>query len=95
MLISRVISLFPARPLFHFARLRKDYYAILGIEKTATFEQIKQAYAQKASKIYPDVHTIVQAGPENAAQDFQDVAEAYAVLSNLQSRNSYDLLNKE
>ncbi|MFN9401876.1 MAG: DnaJ domain-containing protein, partial [Dolichospermum sp.] len=55
----------------------KDYYAILGITKTATSEEIKQAFRKLARKYHPDVN------PNNkqAEAKFKEVNEAYEVLS--------------
>ncbi|CAD8174946.1 unnamed protein product [Paramecium octaurelia] len=94
MILSRGLFKLPLKQVQYFGR-RKDYYAILGISKTATEEQIREAYAKKAQKLYPNVTTSVAINDASAQQEFQDVAEAFAVLSQIQSRNAYDLLNKE
>jgi DnaJ-class molecular chaperone len=76
------------------APLEKDYYSILGINSTATPEQIKDAYRLLAKKFHPDVRS---AGDDHEPnQDkFRDVAEAYAVLSVRESRVTYDLARKK
>lgn len=66
---------------------RKDYYAVLGIPKTATSNQIKKAYRDLALKHHPDKN------PNNrevAERKFREVAEAYEVLSDKERRKQYD-----
>ncbi len=64
----------------------KDYYAILGVNKTATPEEIKQAFRKLARKYHPDVN------PDNkqAEATFKEVNEAYEVLSDADKRKKYD-----
>ena len=64
----------------------KDYYAILGVSKTATPEEIKQAFRKLARKFHPDVN------PKNkqAEARFKEVNEAYEVLSDADKRKKYD-----
>ena len=63
-----------------------DYYKILGINKTATPEEIKKAYRKMAMKYHPD-HT---QGDKAAEEKFKKVNEAYAVLSDKEKRQQYD-----
>jgi curved DNA-binding protein len=60
----------------------KDYYAILGVSKTATPEELKQAFRKSARKYHPDVN------PDNkqAEAKFKEVNEAYEVLSDPDKR---------
>ncbi|MCW5314502.1 DnaJ domain-containing protein [Nostoc sp. KVJ3] len=64
----------------------KDYYAILGVSKTATQEEIKQAFRKLARKYHPDVN------PNNkqAEARFKEVSEAYEVVSDVDKRKKYD-----
>lgn len=64
----------------------KDYYAILGVSKTATPEEIKQAYRKLARKYHPDLN------PENkdAEEKFKDLNEANEILSDPEKRQKYD-----
>lgn len=71
---------------------KKDYYAILGVSKTASLEEIKKAYRTMAKKYHPDVNS-KQDTSENTVlkmEKFRDIAEAYAVLSNGYSKQKYD-----
>lgn len=63
----------------------KDYYTILGIAKNATQEEIKSAFRDKAKKYHPDVSDL-----PNAHQLFVEIGEAYEVLKDPRTRESYD-----
>lgn len=67
----------------------KDYYSILGIERTASEDDIKKAYRKLARKYHPDVSK----DPEGEAK-FKDVAEAYQTLKDAEKRAAYDRLGK-
>ncbi len=64
----------------------KDYYSVLGVSKTATQDEIKQAFRKLARKFHPDVN------PNNkqAEAKFKEVSEAYEVLSDPDKRQKYD-----
>ena len=65
---------------------KRDYYEVLGVEKSATADQIKSAYRKLAMKYHPDRNP----GDETAKAKFQEASEAYEVLSNPEKRQRYD-----
>eukprot|EP00592_Proboscia_alata_P006453 CAMPEP_0194356262 /NCGR_PEP_ID=MMETSP0174-20130528/3969_1 /TAXON_ID=216777 /ORGANISM="Proboscia alata, Strain PI-D3" /LENGTH=465 /DNA_ID=CAMNT_0039125797 /DNA_START=224 /DNA_END=1621 /DNA_ORIENTATION=- len=65
----------------------KNYYKILGVSRTATLKEIKKAYREGALKWHPDKNTD---NTEEAETMFQDISEAYEVLSNEENRAKYD-----
>jgi DnaJ-class molecular chaperone len=70
----------------------KDYYAILGVPKTAAAKDIKSAYRKLARKWHPD------ANPDNAKaaeEKFKDIQEAYEVLGDPEKRSKYDVLGSD
>lgn len=82
-------GLFIRKSYFHTSRVltRKDYYEILGVPKNADSKAIKKAYYEKAKKYHPDAN---KSDPQSAAK-FQEVSEAYEVLSDKDKRSTYDL----
>jgi len=66
--------------------MAEDYYKTLGIEKTASADDIKKAYRKLALKYHPDRN------PDNkeAEEKFKRISEAYAVLSDAEKRKQYD-----
>jgi molecular chaperone DnaJ len=68
--------------------LEKDFYATLGVSKTADDAEIKKAYRKLARKYHPDQNQ----GDEKAEAKFKEIGEAYAVLSDKQQRDQYDAI---
>jgi curved DNA-binding protein len=68
----------------------KDYYAILGVEKSASPEDIKRAYRKLARKYHPDVSK-----EPDAETRFKEVAEAHEVLKDPERRAAYDSLGAQ
>ena len=66
----------------------KDYYKTLGVTKTSSEKEIKQAYRKLARKFHPDVNP----GDKAAETKFKDINEAYEVLGDPAKRKKYDEL---
>ena len=64
----------------------KDYYAVLGVSRTAEADDIKQAFRKLARKYHPDVNP----NDKTAEAKFKEVSEAYEVLSDADKRKKYD-----
>lgn len=67
----------------------KDYYQALGIERTASIDDIKKAYRKLAHQYHPDVSK-----DPKGEEKFKEIAEAYATLKNPEKRQEYDNLGK-
>lgn len=65
---------------------KRDYYEVLGVDKSASAEEIKKAYRKKAIQYHPDKNP----GDKEAEEKFKEAAEAYEVLSNPEKRQRYD-----
>jgi curved DNA-binding protein len=64
----------------------KDYYSVLGVDKTASAEDIKKNYRRLARKYHPDMNP----GDSAAEAKFKEVNEAYEVLGDAEKRRTYD-----
>lgn len=64
---------------------KRDYYEILGVNKSASADQIKRAYRTQARKHHPDVDK-----SPGAEEKFKEINEAYQVLSDSQKKSAYD-----
>ena len=65
---------------------KRDYYEVLGVERTATDQQIAAAYRKLAIKFHPDKNQ----GDEDAVKHFKEAAEAFEVLADADKRSRYD-----
>lgn len=66
----------------------KDYYKILELERTATATEIKKAYLKLIRKFHPDT----TGDDPKAKEKFNEIAEAYQILGNLDNRLKYSVL---
>lgn len=69
----------------------KDYYAVLGVDKTASREEIKRSYRKLAKQYHPDANP----GDKRAEERFKELSEAYEVLGDPKKREAYDQLENE
>ena len=69
---------------------KRDYYAILGIDKNADERDIKRAYKKMAMKYHPDRNSETEESKKLAEKKFIDVNDAYSVLSDPKKRSMYD-----
>ena len=65
---------------------QRDYYEILGLDKSADADTIKRAYRQLAKKYHPDLNP----GDAEAEKNFKEVNEAYSILSDAEKKAKYD-----
>lgn len=65
---------------------KRDYYEVLGVDKTASDADIKKAFRALAKKYHPDMHP----GDKECEEKFKEAQEAYAVLSDPDKRKQYD-----
>lgn len=69
---------------------KKDYYEILGLEKTCSVEDVKKAYRKLSLKVHPDKNKA-----PGAEEAFKIVSRAFQCLSNEESRKNYDLVGSD
>jgi curved DNA-binding protein len=67
----------------------KDYYETMGVDRTATADEIKKAYRKLAHKYHPDISKDAK-----GKEKFQEVQEAYATLKDPEKRQAYDNLGR-
>ncbi|HTS33049.1 MAG TPA: J domain-containing protein [Thermoplasmata archaeon] len=67
---------------------KRDYYEVLGVPRTASGDEIKQAYRKLARQYHPDV---AKENPKVAEEKFKELSEAYEVLANPETRHRYDV----
>ena len=65
---------------------KRDYYEVLGVDKSASAEDIKKAYRKMAIKYHPDKNP----GDKEAEEKFKEAAEAYSILSDADKKARYD-----
>lgn len=65
--------------------MAQDLYEILGVDKTATEDEVKKAFRKKARTLHPDVNK-----DPDAEERFKELNEAYDVLSDSQKKSLYD-----
>ena len=70
---------------------KEDYYNVLGLQKSASQDEIKRSYRKMAIKYHPDKNQ----GNKEAEGKFKLAAEAYEVLSDPEKRNRYDRFGHE
>ena len=69
---------------------KRDYYAILGVSRDATENEIKKAYKKQAIKWHPDKNNQCEESRKLAEKTFRDINDAYTVLSDPKKKQMYD-----
>ncbi|HVL50334.1 MAG TPA: DnaJ domain-containing protein, partial [Actinomycetota bacterium] len=70
--------------------IEKDYYAVLGVDKSASAAEIKKAYRKLAQKHHPDANP----GDSKAEEKFKEVSAAYGVLNDPKTKEEYDRIRE-
>ena len=73
--------------------MNSEYYELLGVQKSASETEIKKAYRKLAIKFHPDKSP--EDKKEEYTKKFQEISEAYEVLSDVEKRKKYDMFGKE
>jgi molecular chaperone DnaJ len=83
--VSQCVIFTEKEPVY-LADNKRDYYEVLGVGKSASEEEIKKAYRQKAKQYHPDLNP----GDKTAEAKFKEANEAYEVLSDATKKTRYD-----
>ena len=67
---------------------KRDYYEVLGVDKSVSDDELKKAYRKAAKKYHPDLNP----GDENAAKKMNEINEAYDILGNENNKKKYDVI---
>ena len=65
---------------------KRDYYEVLGIDKSASEKELKSAYRKLAKKYHPDANP----GDKQSEEKFKELSEAYDILKDPEKRKLYD-----
>ena len=69
---------------------KRDYYEVLGVDKSSDEQTIKKAYRKLAKQYHPDMNP----GDKEAEKKFKEINEAYAVLSDSEKKARYDQIGR-
>ena len=66
--------------------MAEDLYSVLGVQKTASADDITKAYRKLAKKLHPDLNP----GDKEAEEKFKEISHAYSILNDPDKRGQYD-----